>query len=223
MISYEDCLIRKYEVFIRDIINSSKRKIDFNKLELKEKFKFDKAESWKFLTSCLDTVGDSQFAIINFQNNKIENGKEFNTGERYLRLYGLLSAVYIQQQSILKLADLFKLTDFNTIKDEFKSLEITDLRHYISAHPINFFGPDKIESFKIDRFSLTNEKCVTVIDENNNFIHFDLFNLISRYNTKAEKYLEKVGKKLIENLYKKSSNEKMKELLKEMQNIKNGR
>ena len=232
MILYDDCLIRKYEIFIREIIESSKRNIDLDKLELqrklfttatKEKFKFDKSESWKFLTSCLDTIGDSQFAIIHFQNGKLENHKEFNTGERYLILYGLLSAVYIQQQSIIKLAELFKLRDFNLIKDEFKTLKITELRHYISAHPVNFSGPGKIESFKIDRSSMTDEKCVTVINENNNSIHFRIFEMITEYGFTAEMSLKKVGEKLIENLYKKSSSQKMKELLREMNKIKYSR
>src|SRR5699024_9625263 len=116
--NFEESKIRNYETFIRDIVNTIVRRIDFNKLDsenksfltkIKERLCFDNDNGWIFLISSLDSIGDSQFAITTFQNYKIENGKKFNTGENYLRLYGILSAVYIQQQALLKLSDLFKV------------------------------------------------------------------------------------------------------------------
>jgi len=104
MIEYEKTLIRKYENFIREIIDSSVRGIDFDKLDesnkmfvdkIKELFLFENDKSWSFLISSLDTLGDSQFSIVSFLNHKIDNKSVFNTGEKYLRLYGVLSAIYI--------------------------------------------------------------------------------------------------------------------------------
>lgn len=102
MIEFERTKIRQYENFIRCIINSIVRRIDFEKLsdenksfrtKIKERLCFDNDNGWRFLMSALDTIGDSQFAITTFQNHKIENEQKFNTGENYLRLYGVLSAV----------------------------------------------------------------------------------------------------------------------------------
>jgi len=122
LINYETTLIRKYENFIREIINSSVRRIDWEKLEsqqkmfvdkMKELFKLQNCHSWSFLTSSLDTLGDSHFAIVSFLNNNISNGKSFNTGEHYLRLYGVLSSVYIHFRAISVLADLTKVKTVN--------------------------------------------------------------------------------------------------------------
>jgi hypothetical protein len=139
MIEFEHTKIRYYENFIRDIVNSIVNRIDFEKLnnenklfltKIKERLCFDNDNGWKFLVSSLDTIGDSQFAITTFQNHKIENGQKFNTGENYLRLYGILSAVYIQQQALLKLSDLFKtggtrLFFLNRLKVEFFNFNLT--------------------------------------------------------------------------------------------------
>ncbi|MDW5289590.1 hypothetical protein [Formosa sp. PL04] len=71
--------IRYYEVFIRDVINEIVTNINFEKLELenktfltkiKERLGFETDKDWKFLTSSLDIIGDSHFAISIFYENK---------------------------------------------------------------------------------------------------------------------------------------------------------
>lgn len=115
--------IRNYEVFIRDTVNEIVDNINYEKLEkenktfltkIKERLCFDNDKGWKFLTSSLDTIGDSHFAISTF----IEKNRNNDTGENYLRIYGVLSAVYIQQQALIKLSDLIKLDKLNSIKKE---------------------------------------------------------------------------------------------------------
>ena len=82
MINFENTKTRLYENFIRDIANSIVQRIDFEKLDkegksfltkTKERLRFDSDKAWRFLTSSLDTIGDSQFAIVTFINHKIEN------------------------------------------------------------------------------------------------------------------------------------------------------
>lgn len=219
MISYEETKIRKYENFIRDILNSVVQKIDFNKLEekqqtflskTKERFRFDNDNGWKFLTSSLNTIGDSDFAIIVYSNFKDEN-KTSNLGLEYLKLYGVLSAVYIQQQSILKLLELFKVNNLNAQKKEFETLEITFLRHCISAHPINYDLSGEKVSFKIVRDSLYRNGKIEVSNQFNSFETYDIFQALETYKTVAEKMMKTISEKLIENTYK-SADDKMEEL-----------
>lgn len=219
MISYEDTKIRKYENFIRDILNSVVQKIDFEKLEenkqtflskTKERFRFDNENGWKFLTSSLDTIGDSNYAIIVYLNSKSEH-KTSNSGIEYLKLYGVLSAVYIQQQSILKLLELFKVNELNAKKKEFEVLEITFLRHCISAHPINYDLSGEKVSFKIVRSSLYQNGKVEVCDQSNSFKTHDIFQALETYKIVAENMMKTISEKLIENTYK-SANNKIEEL-----------
>jgi len=232
MIEYENTKIRKYENFVRDIANSFVQRLDFEKLEsqgkpflskAKERFCFDSDKGWKFLTSCLDTIGDSHFAIVYFMNAKIDSiGNTMTGGEQYLRLYGVLSAVYIQQKSIIKLCALFKVDSLNDIKDDFDKQDITFLRHSISAHPTNFNDSNVKVSFKIDRCSIDNKGDLSVRDDSNNAKIYNIFDSIEKYLILAEKTLEKVCLKMIENTYK-TANSKKEDLKKQLIIINNGR
>ena len=70
-------------------------------------------------------------------------------GEKYLRLYGVLNAVYQQQQAILHIFKLFKCPDPKPIKQEFNNLSITQARHKLGAHSINYTvqGDSETEMF----------------------------------------------------------------------------
>lgn len=229
MVNFEDTGIRLYEKFIRDVTDIVIQKIDFKKLEqqdnaflikVKERFRFDNDNGWRFLTSSLDTIGDSQFAIITFINHKIENGESFNTGENYLRLYGLLSAVYIQQQAILMLVDLFKMGSINMLKQEFNNLEITFLRHCISAHPINYDSNGEKVSFKIDRNSINNKGILSIINgSNGSMAKYDIFDSLDTYLYKAESFLEQICRKLISNCFS-TAKEKSEMLNTKLESIK---
>lgn len=231
MITYDQTKIRLYEIFIRDIVNSVVQKIEYEKLNKErksfldktmERFRFDSKRGWKFLTTCLDTLGDSNFAIVAFQNGRIENGEKFNTGENYLQIYGVLSAVQIQQQSILKLADLVKLNGIQRLTSIFKDLDISFLRHSISAHPINFEQDGQKVSFKIDRGSINDLGNLTLINEHNSFRHYNIFDALGAYILEVEKVLECISEKLIHNLYN-TSEKKKSELMKQFLEIKNSR
>ncbi|WP_147677991.1 hypothetical protein [Algibacter pacificus] len=227
MIEYENTLIRKYENFIREIVNSSVNRIDWDKLEsqqkmfvdkMKELFKFQDSYSWSFLTSSLDTLGDSHFAIVSFLNSNIENGKNFNTGERYLRLYGVLSSVYIHFRAISTLADLIKAKT-SKLEQEFKSLDISFLRNAISAHPVNFdLNGDKM-NFKIARYSLNDSGSLDVINKQNQFKTYDLHKSLDAYIDFSERTLEMIIKKMIQNRYD-SSAHKREELISKLEKIK---
>jgi hypothetical protein len=231
MICFDDTKTRLYENFIREIVNSIVQRIDFEKLDnegksfltkAKERLCFDSDNGWKFLTSSLDIVGDSQFAITTFLNHKIENGSKFNTGENYLRLYGLLSAVYIQQQAILKLFDLFKTGEIDELKKGFDDLEITFLRHCISAHPINYNKDGSKVSYKIDRNSLNDNGLLSVRDESNTAKTYNVFDSLNEYIYQAEKCLVVISKKVISNCYK-TAKEKFGELNSKLELIENSR
>jgi len=227
VIEYETTLIRKYENFIREVINLSVNKIDFEKLEkqqkmfvdkIRELFKFQTNESWSFLTSSLDTLGDSHFAIVSFLNNNIDNGKIFNTGEKYLRLYGVLSSVYIHFRSVSTLAELTKVKTADLEKD-YNKLDISFLRNAISAHPVSYELNGKKTNFKIARFSINDTGILNIVNNKNEFKAYDLYKSINEYIRFAERTLKTVSKKNIEVRYK-SSIDKKRELIDRLEELR---
>lgn len=209
--------ISQYENFIRDIANDVVAKINLEKLDKKgqsflsktqERFCFDNENGWKFFTSALDTIGDSDYAITTYLDS---NSHGSNFGVQYLNIYGVLSAIYIQQQSIIKLLELFKVNNLNLKIKEFTDLEITNLRHCISAHPINYSIENKKTSFKIVRSSFIQRGKIEICDQANNFTTYDVHNLINEYKEVAEKLIFVVAEKMINNTYK-SSKDKVREL-----------
>lgn len=222
--NYDLNKIRNFEVFIRDTVNEIVGNINHEKLvkenktfltKIKERLGFDNDKGWKFLTSSLDTIGDSHFAITTF----FEKNSNNITGENYLRIYGVLSAVYIQQQALIKISDLVKLENLNNMKKEMKSLKITFLRNCIAAHPVNFDNNTELISFKIDRCSVNEKGTLSVRDENNNSENYDIFECLITYLKTAEIYLEKICYKLVKTAFK-TSESKIKTLEFQIQKIK---
>jgi hypothetical protein len=94
---------------------------------------------WEFLTTAMDIVEDASAVIDHVQRFGLSGSTKYDdVGEKYLRLYGLLSATYIQQQSIGTIFRIMNLPDPKALKAAFEALEIRDLRHKLSSHGTDF-------------------------------------------------------------------------------------
>lgn len=205
MVEFEKTKIRMLDKLLREICNSTVRKMDWDKIErndisfrqkVREVFRFDSEDGWIFLISSLDVISDTQIAITHFLNNRINNGGiGYNIGERYLKLYGILSAVYIQKNAFLKLCELFKVENKSLIQRDLNALAIVFLRHSISAHPTNFASDSGVTAFKIDRISVSDEGKISIRDANNKVEIFNLFDCIFDYQSKVEDLFRKILEK----------------------------
>lgn len=227
MIQYSKTPIRQYENFIRDILNSSVRRINWEKLEekgdmfadkIQSLFKTENSMSWSFYCSSLDAVGDSTMAIVSFQNYRFKRGNEVTGGEQYLRLYGLLNAVYINYGALMSLAELVKIKNAD-IETTFKNTKIYFLRNALAAHPTNFNENGRTVNYKVARFSLENERQLVVINSSNKFVDYDLNSSINEYISLAESLLYKVCSKIVQLRYG-SNKSKISNLLEELDKIK---
>jgi len=109
----------KYTQEIRDFINNPRKQ--FNLLK-NHKF-------WNQLCSSLFVIEDSDLAIDAYINN--EFGKVY--GEKYLKLYGVLQALFLQQDAIINLCESLGLSN-NLIANP-KLKEIRDIRNDSIGHP----------------------------------------------------------------------------------------
>lgn len=216
--------IEKYKNLIRDIICSVTRKIKGSNFlhKAKQQLKFEKESDWAFLTSSLDLIGDTESAKKHFNQFHIDGSTKYDDiGEKYLRLYGILSAIYLQKNAILKLCEVFKLNQKAQIQKELNSLEIIKLRNIVASHTIDFREPGKVKAFMLVGFSLGKKKIV-VIDENNKSSTYDIIEDIEKFNSKILQVLDKITQKAVKTIYK--TNPKGKdEFLSKLERIRNER
>lgn len=98
---------------------------------IKEMWSQDRIK-WARLCTCMDTLGDTQCAINAYR----ETAKEADKPELYLRNYGVLQAMFVQQDALQSLADVLGIClGIKTGNAGIK--EIRDIRNDIVGHPTN--------------------------------------------------------------------------------------
>ena len=100
-------LVEKYGEAFRELINA---KIWSSQSDIRKTLRLSKDEDWSFLCVSMDIIEDACTAINNFLNFGLNGPTKYNDiGEKYLRLYGILSSTYIQQEALLKLYRLMNV------------------------------------------------------------------------------------------------------------------
>ena len=172
---------------------------DYEKKVQKRLKVLNEYDSYK-IRSCVDLIEDTEFAIRNFCEYGLEkftpNG---NYGrdlcEMYLKLYGVLNAVYLQAHSIIELLETMNTVHKNEKRKLLKTHKILELRNIAGAHTINFedksdYMPanNRKNFFRIVQSMLTpkgeNILAVSVFEKSRKF---NLYELILDYNRIAEK------------------------------------
>lgn len=146
-------ILREYETAFRDLVTF--KNLSTTK-KVKEAIRLNKSEDWSFICTALDVIGDTTQAINNFLEFGLEGNTDGNDpGEKYLRLYGVLNATYLQQFALVNLykkSNLFKPKD---VIKKMEKLEIYNLRNKLGAHSNDYENDQGIlESYVIIQISL---------------------------------------------------------------------
>lgn len=197
-----------------------------------KRYKFQRLGDDKRMRTCIDLVEDSESAIVNFCKYQLSTdwGKR-DLGEKYLRLYGILSAVYLQMQAIIQLADILKCPNKKQIQNTLSGLKIYEVRNIAGSHTVNF-KTDKTSVYKspeggLNFFRLTqtdlkvNGKSLTLVDLHGNYENLSLVDLIREYNITSEKILIDITKKYVNTLCKNNNPKVKSELLSEITAFEN--
>ena len=159
MIKNQNEIIVRYAEAFRDLVNARVWARDESPKTL---LRLNGDNDWDFICVAMDVVGDASLAIAHFLRFALDGPTRYNdTGEKYLRLYGLLSAVYIQQEAVLKLYSLMNCPNPKDIKAEFNQLEIRTLRHQLASHSVDFVASrkEKPQAFVPVRMGLGGFSC----------------------------------------------------------------
>lgn len=117
---------------------------------------------WNFVCVAMDIVGDASLALRNFLRFGLDGPSRYeDTGEKYLRLYGLLNAAYMQQQAVLKLYALMNCPSPKDARSIFNNLEVRTLRHQLASHSLDFLAPgsNSEQAFVPVRIGLSGFSC----------------------------------------------------------------
>lgn len=149
--------------------------------------KFGK-QKWFKICAALNNIGDTALALKSYRKGGL--GKTFPT--QYLRLFGVLQSIVIQQDSI-KFLWKDTIGSWNDPSSDSGWVKIRRLRVIISGHPAK-------ESGAVARITIENQQLlVTHFDKSKNQIVYethDLKSLVKGYTHEAEKSLNSLYQEL---------------------------
>lgn len=88
--------------------------------------------SWYMLTSAMDIVSDTESAIVSY-----ENGDWEDKGTLYLVIFGLLQAMYLQQDALRSMVHALEGSTDYKIDSEPEAMSIRQIRHDTVGYPTN--------------------------------------------------------------------------------------
>lgn len=202
MIKSSLSVLDSYAAAFRDLINAKVRSRDKT---IRELLRLNKREDWDFLCVAMDVVEDASAAIRHFLQFGLDGPTRYHdVGERYLRLYGLLSAAHNQQQAALKLVKLMNLPSPQATKAKLDGLDIRGLRHKLASHSTDYQNPatQNVETYAPVRIGLSGFTCVYSKDRGKVLYSLDLEAAIEAHCRVLISVLDAVYAKSIRTLYK---------------------
>lgn len=138
-------------------------------------------ERWFQIVAALDCIGDGVVALRSYE----KHGFGGRQGERYLRLFGLLQCVFMQQDSIRFLGKQVARAEISPAKTDAWS-KVRELRNRIGGHPAERGGA-------VARASIRDNQLLVIHWANaSKSEHIKIRDWVSDYVREAAGYLEKV-------------------------------
>ena len=212
-------VLDSYASAFRDLVNA---KVQSSRKDVRELLRLNRDRDWNFLCTAMDVVGDASGAIRNFLQFGLDGPTRYqDVGEKYLRLYGLLSAAYIQQQSAIKLFELMNVPHPKAIKTRFDALEIRDLRHKLAAHSTDYSNrtTQAMETYVPIQIGVGGFICTFTNNESTTHKAVDLEKAIEDHCRLIISVLDATYEKAIQTLYKGQS-KKLSEFAERLQDLR---
>jgi hypothetical protein len=195
-------VLDSYATAFRDLVNA---KVWSNSKTIRELLRLNSERDWNFLCTSMDVVGDASTAIRHFLQFGLDGPTRYqDVGERYLRLYGVLSATYVQQQAALKLYELMNVPNPKEMKAKLDTLEIRNLRHKLASHSTDFLtGKDGTTATYVPiRMGLGGFHCLYANNEETEHESADLEKAIEEHCRFVIAMLDTVYEKAVRTLFK---------------------
>lgn len=127
---------------IRDRVNKSNFRVKSQRLD------------WDSLCAAMDIVSDMDEVFGAFQNEtENENEKTLSNGQKYLRFYGVMECLHVQQDAVAKICNILKLKLKSPASPMIR--KIRTLRNQIFTHPYDQKNGENNTTSSIIRSSMT--------------------------------------------------------------------
>lgn len=162
-------------------------------------FGFDSDFGWNILMNAFYVFEDTELAKRDFEEFGLQGPcRNKNTGEKYLRLYGILNAMYQQLLATKNLMELFK-SKLPTLMEQLQQSSCIVLRNKIASHSTNY-SPDrkskKFDVYEISRPELEREN-IRLLKNQECFEHYDLKKSIHDFDLIVQDVLSHILEKFI--------------------------
>ncbi|MFA5075547.1 MAG: hypothetical protein WC436_05600 [Candidatus Babeliales bacterium] len=172
-----------------DQINIEKIRIAFQKKKLSCKPFSQDLDKWNAACVALDTMEDALMAILAYGTAK----ESRSVGLRYLKLYGLLQAVFLQQDAIQCFLNVLG----GNFEKEKKRLiawhELRNLRNLTVGHPVDNFGEKRCYIIRVS-IAKHGFECIMWDKKKrkDDFVKIDIKSLLNKYRKEVGGVLRKV-------------------------------
>lgn len=163
-------------------------------------FGFENELGWNILINAFYVIEDTELSKQDFREFGLQGPcRHNNTGEKYLRLYGILNSFYQQFLALRNLIELFKLEPKDKYIKQLQESDCINLRNKIAAHSTNYSSDrysKKFDVFEISRPDLIRGE-IRLLKNQNDFETYDLNFAINDFNEKAQIILSCILKKFL--------------------------
>jgi hypothetical protein len=108
-------------------------------------------QKWNQIASSLDVIGDTEQALSAYLSHYAAGP---DSGSRYLVLYGVLQALYLQQDAVIHLSEALGGPDRKTILGDKRLRDPRDIRNQATGHPTKKDRPKPVTTHQISRISI---------------------------------------------------------------------
>jgi len=191
------------EISVRDHINTTRYQMEL----LKD------SDNWNQICSSLDTIGDTLYSIKGYIGADYPD----NDGLKYIFTYGILQALFIQQEAIKHLSEAFdvpyktseKLFKIRIIRNAAighptkndKNRDNITYYNYISRMTLNKWGFTLLRSSKKDRNAFIDVDLISILDEQTHEIEKSYKLLSEKLNEADRMHKEKYKDSLIGDIF----------------------
>ena len=214
-------LIEDHIQLFRDIVNEhvNDPKYDTGEeesIEIQRAFGFHSTSDWGRFCACMDLVGDTVLALQNFCRFQLDGpSRHEDRGETYLRLYGVLNAVYLQQSAIEQLVSICLPGRIGDVKQNLKNHRSREVRNILGAHLVDY---KKGEAFIVTRAFLKGSEVEFMSYTSDRYERVDLIQLIGEYIEHILPIVEELSNHLV-NTYGSENEERGREFDQRIENL----
>ncbi|RNI28975.1 hypothetical protein [Rufibacter latericius] len=207
-----ETLIEKYNNLQKQILSEVglKWKVDegnpLSREELQDYYYLGKYVNLDILHNSIYLIDVGELVKKNFLKFGLEApSRQAEVGGRYLRLYGLLSAVYQQKLAVENLLELYKMEEKEKISSGLNSSSLINLCNKLGAHATHFRSnlagfKNQFRFYEFSRQDLENNK-IKLLVKKYEFENYDLLEDLKHFNKKVELTLSFMISQILKNSF----------------------